>query len=106
MDEERLQESIADYLKALAYLEKAAALPKDEFVRDARYCRLRSNKRSTIHLRMGCRTDGCRQGSKGKKVGDGIRDRLSSRYGEIPTDKLLERVLSTPQQIDLPLLMV
>ena len=66
--------------------------------------------------------------AKEKKVGDGIRefgrvrattfgalvdtanlrllklrDRLSSRYGEIPTDKLLERVLSTPQQIDLPL---
>lgn len=32
-----------------------------------------------------------------------LRDRLSSRYGEIPTDKLLERVLSTPQQADLPL---
>lgn len=32
-----------------------------------------------------------------------LRDRLSTRYGEIPTDKLLERVLFTPQQVDLPL---
>lgn len=35
MDEERLQERIGDYLKALAQLEKAVALPKDEFVRDS-----------------------------------------------------------------------
>lgn len=32
-----------------------------------------------------------------------LRDRLASRYREIPTDKLLERVLSTPRQVDLPL---
>jgi nucleotidyltransferase substrate binding protein (TIGR01987 family) len=35
MDEERLAERIADYLKALAQLEKAAARPKDEFLRDS-----------------------------------------------------------------------
>ena len=35
MDKARLQERIGDYLKALTQLEKAAALPKDEFVRDS-----------------------------------------------------------------------
>jgi len=35
MDKERLKERIKDYLKALAQLEKAVALPKDEFVRDS-----------------------------------------------------------------------
>jgi hypothetical protein len=32
-----------------------------------------------------------------------LRDRLSDRYGEMPTDRLLERVLSMPKQEDLPL---
>jgi hypothetical protein len=31
-----------------------------------------------------------------------LRDRLSTRYGKIPTDVLLERVLSKPQQDDVP----
>ena len=35
MDIQRPRERIADYLKALAQLEKAVALPKDEFVRDS-----------------------------------------------------------------------
>lgn len=35
MDEERLEERIADYCKAVAQLEKAAAQPKDEFLRDS-----------------------------------------------------------------------
>lgn len=35
MDEQRLRERIADYLKALAQLEKAAALPKNDIVRDS-----------------------------------------------------------------------
>lgn len=35
MDQERLTERIADYLKALAQLEKAAQQPKDEFLRDS-----------------------------------------------------------------------
>jgi hypothetical protein len=35
MDVERLQERIADYLKALSQLEKAVGQPKDEFLRDS-----------------------------------------------------------------------
>lgn len=35
MDQDRLQERIADYLKALSQLEKAIARPKDEFIRDS-----------------------------------------------------------------------
>jgi nucleotidyltransferase substrate binding protein (TIGR01987 family) len=35
MDAARLQERINDYLRALAQLEKAAAQPKDEFLRDS-----------------------------------------------------------------------
>ena len=35
MDTERLEERIADYLKALGQLEKAALQPKDEFLRDS-----------------------------------------------------------------------
>lgn len=35
MDTERLQERIADYLKALDQLAKAAQQPKDEFLRDS-----------------------------------------------------------------------
>lgn len=35
MDIQRPRERIADYLKVLAQLEKAVALPKDEFVRDS-----------------------------------------------------------------------
>ena len=35
MDEVRLRERIGDYLKALAQLEKAAALPKNDIVRDS-----------------------------------------------------------------------
>ncbi len=35
MDMERLKERITDYLKALAQLEKAVAVPKDEFIRDS-----------------------------------------------------------------------
>ncbi len=32
-----------------------------------------------------------------------LRERLATRYGEMPTDKLLERVLSNPYQIEAPL---
>lgn len=35
MDTERLAERIADYLKALGQLEKAAQQPKDEYLRDS-----------------------------------------------------------------------
>lgn len=35
MDNERLQERIEDYLKAVGQLEKAAQQPKDEFLRDS-----------------------------------------------------------------------
>lgn len=35
MDNERLAERIADYLKALGQLEKAAQQPKDEYLRDS-----------------------------------------------------------------------
>ncbi|NJD91764.1 MAG: DUF86 domain-containing protein [Geobacter sp.] len=35
MDKERLNERIADYLKAVSQLEKAAQQPKDEFLRDS-----------------------------------------------------------------------
>ena len=35
MDYERLQERIADYLKALRQLEKAVRQPEDEFIRDS-----------------------------------------------------------------------
>jgi hypothetical protein len=35
MDVERLQERIADFLKAFGQLEKAAEQPKDEFLRDS-----------------------------------------------------------------------
>lgn len=35
MDIERLQERIADYLKAVGQLEKAVGQPKDEFLRDS-----------------------------------------------------------------------
>lgn len=35
MDTERLGERIADYLKALGQLEKAAQQPKDEYLRDS-----------------------------------------------------------------------
>ena len=35
MDSERLQERIAEYLRALAQLQKAALQPKDEFMRDS-----------------------------------------------------------------------
>ena len=35
MDNERLQERISEYLRALAQLEKAALQPKDEFMRDS-----------------------------------------------------------------------
>lgn len=35
MEVERLTERIADYLKAVAQLEKAVAQPKDEFIRDS-----------------------------------------------------------------------
>lgn len=35
MDVERLQERIADYLKAVSQLEKAVGKPKDEFLRDS-----------------------------------------------------------------------
>lgn len=32
-----------------------------------------------------------------------LRERLSDRYDEIPSDRLLERVFSLPKQQDLPL---
>ena len=35
MDTERMQERIADYLKVLGQLEKAAQQPKDEYIRDS-----------------------------------------------------------------------
>ena len=35
MDAERMDERIADYLKALGQLEKAANQPKDEYIRDS-----------------------------------------------------------------------
>lgn len=35
METERLTERIVDYLKAVTQLEKAAARPKDEFIRDS-----------------------------------------------------------------------
>ena len=35
METERLTERVADYLKALTQLERAAARPKDEFIRDS-----------------------------------------------------------------------
>lgn len=35
MDTRRLQERIADYLRAVRQLEKAACQPKDEFIRDS-----------------------------------------------------------------------
>jgi nucleotidyltransferase substrate binding protein (TIGR01987 family) len=35
MDTERLEERIADYLKVLSQLEKAARQPKDEYLRDS-----------------------------------------------------------------------
>ncbi|CAE6502515.1 conserved hypothetical protein [Nitrosomonas nitrosa] len=35
MDQERLQERIADYLKAVRQLEKAVRQPEDEFIRDS-----------------------------------------------------------------------
>ncbi|KAF0218080.1 MAG: nucleotidyltransferase substrate-binding [Geobacteraceae bacterium] len=35
MDTERMEERIADYLKALVQLEKAAQQPKDEYIRDS-----------------------------------------------------------------------
>lgn len=31
-----------------------------------------------------------------------LRDRLATRYGQIPTDDLLERVFSSPQQVEAP----
>lgn len=35
MDTERMEERIADYLKALGQPEKAARQPKDEYLRDS-----------------------------------------------------------------------